>query len=223
MTYRVFYCTESTDENVAPKKAVTKSQDELPAMLQAQLIDRQDFLGIIDEGHTTMQFMRGGGQRVWMEIPDPVKQGSFGKHCLLSEAIEIVKSLDGPLNEFKEQWTFQSWTPKPGQEKLLAITPDQAEVLIPGTEKCFATDDVTVSDLGVGYMYREEPDFDEDSGWRLFSGHEDQEYLDDPENWGIYDLNLIANYDSDILPLIDEAIDSHWERNQDNQFSPVTD
>jgi hypothetical protein len=34
--------------------------------------------------------------------------------------------------------------------------------------------------LPVGYLYREQPDSPEDSGWRVFSGDESADYADDP-------------------------------------------
>ena len=34
-----------------------------------------------------------------------------------------------------------------------------------------------------GYMYRERPDLEHDSGWRFFAGLESQEYADDAEHF----------------------------------------
>lgn len=61
-------------------------------------------------------------------------------------------------------------------------------------------------------MYREEPDFDVDSGWRFLAGVESQEYLDDPKNMAIYDVNTIANYDPEIIPFLHAPIGSAFER-----------
>ena len=77
---------------------------------------------------------------------------------------------------------------------------------------CIATDKITVDGLKVGYMYREEPDFKSDSGWRIFSGTEDQVYVDDPSNYEIYDLNTIANYDPSIIPYLELRIGTELER-----------
>ena len=68
---------------------------------------------------------------------------------------------------------------------------------------CLTSDRITVDGLKVGYMYREEPDKDTDSGWRFFSGDETQEYADDPNNFAIYEVNTICNYDPAIIPLLD--------------------
>jgi hypothetical protein len=51
-------------------------------------------------------------------------------------------------------------------------------------------------------MYRERPDRPEDSGWWFFAGDEDQAYIDDPKNTGVYAVNTIANYDPDIIPYL---------------------
>ena len=61
-------------------------------------------------------------------------------------------------------------------------------------------------------MYREQPDNDIDSGWRFLSGAESQEYADDPDNWAIYDLNTIANYDRSIVPHLDAEPGAEFER-----------
>jgi hypothetical protein len=61
-------------------------------------------------------------------------------------------------------------------------------------------------------MYRDEPSDDTDSGWRFLSGTESQEYVDDPENWAIYDLNTIANYDMAIIEYLELPIGTELER-----------
>jgi hypothetical protein len=55
-------------------------------------------------------------------------------------------------------------------------------------------------------MYREEPDGDWDTGWRFFSGYESDDYVNDPDNLEIYQVNTIANYDPDIIPFLDSPV-----------------
>jgi len=64
----------------------------------------------------------------------------------------------------------------------------------------------------VGFRYREKPDSERDSGWRFFAGNETQSYVDDPDNLGMYDVNTIANYDPEIVPLLDSPFGSAFER-----------
>ncbi len=75
-----------------------------------------------------------------------------------------------------------------------------------------ASDKITVNGELVDFMYRVESDFEHDSGWRFMSGTEDQEYTNNPNNWAIYDVNTIANYDPSIIAYLHEPIGSELER-----------
>ena len=75
-----------------------------------------------------------------------------------------------------------------------------------------ATDRITVDGLPVDYMYREAPAFDVDSGWRFFSGTEDQEYVGNSDNSSIYDINTIVNYDQAIIPYLNLPVGTALER-----------
>ena len=59
----------------------------------------------------------------------------------------------------------------------------------------FATKRVAEEGRKVKFMYRESPDHPDDSGWRFFCGEESQEYVDDPENTGIFSVGVIAKAD----------------------------
>lgn len=85
-------------------------------------------------------------------------------------------------------------------------------------EGCFATDRIMVDGEKVGYMYREYPDFEGDSGWRFSCGDEDEEYMNNPENSGIYVLNTVANNDEDIIPLLDSPIGTGFYRDENGRF-----
>ncbi|HWL06867.1 MAG TPA: DUF2185 domain-containing protein [Planctomicrobium sp.] len=104
---------------------------------------------------------------------------------------------------------------------------DSEEELRPlavGKGFCFASNMITVDGYAVGVMYREEPEDEEDSGWRFLSGGEDQEYLDNPENGALYDLNAIANFDDDIVPFLDAPVGSAFERTEDTgEFVAIED
>lgn len=67
---------------------------------------------------------------------------------------------------------------------------------------CLASDKITVEGNPVGFMYREEPCFEKDSGWRFLAGTEDEEYMNDPDHSAIYDVNTIASYDKTIIPYL---------------------
>jgi hypothetical protein len=85
-----------------------------------------------------------------------------------------------------------------------------------------ATDKITIEGLPVGYMYRTVPEFENDSGWRFFSGTEDQEYVNNPSNTMIYNVNTIANYDPIIISYLGSPIGSELERKNNNEFFFIT-
>jgi hypothetical protein len=97
-------------------------------------------------------------------------------------------------------------------KKKFRLQADQIKSLVQGLGGCYATDMITVQGHKVGYMYREEPDFDVDSGWRFLAGLESQEYLESPDNLSIYDVNTIANYDPEIIPFLEAPVGSAFER-----------
>lgn len=71
----------------------------------------------------------------------------------------------------------------------------------------------------VRFMYRQNPDNEQDSGWRFFCGDEDDEYVNCPDNVAIYDINTILAIDKSITPYLKSAIGAAFEReNEDDCF-----
>lgn len=94
--------------------------------------------------------------------------------------------------------------------------------LIEHSGGCIASDRITVDGSPVGYMYREPPHNDADMGWRFMAGDETDEYMADPNNHSVHAVNTIANYDNEILPLINGPIGSAFARNPDTgEFESV--
>ena len=103
-------------------------------------------------------------------------------------------------------------------EDMKNLLPDWA-----GADGCIATNRITVEGCKVGYCYREEPDGDWDSGWRFTAGDESDDYMDDPNNAGLYKLNTICNDDSDIIPLLNTPAPCAFERDEYGAFQPIKD
>ncbi|MFZ5892952.1 MAG: DUF2185 domain-containing protein [Myxococcota bacterium] len=96
--------------------------------------------------------------------------------------------------------------------KRIKLAPHEIQAVAPGHGSCSATDKIVVGGEKVGFMYREAPANAEDSGWRFLSGSESEDYMNDPKNHGVYDVNLIANCDRDIVPHLSAPIGSAFER-----------
>ena len=77
---------------------------------------------------------------------------------------------------------------------------------------CIASNKITIDGLQIGYMYRENPSNESDSGWRFFAGNEDEAYTSNADNFDIFDLNTICNYDRTIIPYLASEIGSSFEK-----------
>lgn len=97
-------------------------------------------------------------------------------------------------------------------KKEFRLRGDQIKPLATNRGGCIASDMIPVEGYKVGFMYRQDPNNGLDSGWRFVSGLESQEYMDNAANHAVYDVNTIANYDPDIIPLLDASVGSAFER-----------
>jgi hypothetical protein len=110
------------------------------------------------------------------------------------------------------------------KQKTFALRKEQIKQLVYGYGGCIASDMITVQGLPVGFMYREKPHNDIDSGWRFLAGRENDEYMANTKNHAVYALNTIANYDQSIIPLLESPVGSGFERQAAGaQFVPVHD
>jgi hypothetical protein len=107
--------------------------------------------------------------------------------------------------------------------KQFRLAPEQFRAIAVGFGACYATDRITVDGALVGYCYRELADNAVDSGWRFFAGDESQEYVDDPDNLALYDVNTIANYDPSITAILEAPVGSAFERNAHGQLVAVVE
>jgi hypothetical protein len=98
------------------------------------------------------------------------------------------------------------------RKKIYKLHASNIVPLLPPMGGCIATDKITVDGEPVRFMFRDSPENDMDSGWQFFSGTEDQAYIDDPDNSGVYDVNTIANYDRAIIPYIQFPVGTDLER-----------
>ncbi|MEE7547308.1 DUF2185 domain-containing protein [Xanthomonas sp. Kuri4-1] len=114
--------------------------------------------------------------------------------------------------------------------KRFQLSAEQIQPLVEELGACIATDRITVDGYPVRFMYRDTPDNELDSGWRFLSGFEDEDYMDDPGNHGIYDVNTIANYDPSIIPFLGAPEGTAFERTPESErwlqlsdWSPLDD
>jgi hypothetical protein len=94
------------------------------------------------------------------------------------------------------------------------LKPEDMKDLVPSMGYCIASNMITVDGCKVGFMYREEPDNNDDSGWRFLSGTEHQKYADNPKNSQELEVNVIANLDPAVIPYLNLPFGTDMERKE---------
>jgi hypothetical protein len=83
---------------------------------------------------------------------------------------------------------------------------------------CFASGEC------VRFIYREVADETEDSGWRMFTGHETEEYNADPKNIRLVEVGYMLARDPSLSQLLKEDVGAAFERTtKDEPWKKVTD
>jgi hypothetical protein len=96
--------------------------------------------------------------------------------------------------------------------KQFRLSAEQIRPLATGRGGAVASDRITVDGQPVGYMYRSAPRNHLDSGWAFLAGDETDTYMEESSNHAIYDVTTIANYDPEIIPLLDAPVGSAFIR-----------
>lgn len=107
-------------------------------------------------------------------------------------------------------------------EKQFYLQPEQIERLVADTRGCLSTDRIVVDGERVGFLYREEPTQEADSGWRFMVGDETPEYMAQASNVGVYALNTLCNYERSIIELLESPPGTAFAREEgDDEFIAV--
>jgi hypothetical protein len=113
---------------------------------------------------------------------------------------------------------FEDETSDPPEDNLESSISDFFENNWDEPDGCIATSAVTLDGQKVGYMYREPPIYDWDSGWRFTSGTETEEYIADPKNSGVYHLEEVADVDPEIIALLNQPYGTSFYRDESGSF-----
>jgi hypothetical protein len=97
-------------------------------------------------------------------------------------------------------------------EKAFRLPTKDLQKLATVAGTCIASDRISVEGSRVGMMFREPPRSTGDSGWRFLAGDESDEYRNTPSHHEEFDLDVIANHDRDIVPLLDSPAGKAYAR-----------
>ncbi|MCL2486617.1 MAG: DUF2185 domain-containing protein [Oscillospiraceae bacterium] len=107
-------------------------------------------------------------------------------------------------------------------EKKYSIPADEIKPMAEGYGYCLIPDTVIVSGLPIIYMYRDMPARRQNSGWRFFAGVELEEHLENPNYYGIYDVNIAANYTPAVIEKLDAPPYSAFQMAPDGKWADVS-
>ena len=85
-------------------------------------------------------------------------------------------------------------------------------------KRCFVTNNVLYDGEAVGYLYREDPDHEDDSGWRMNTGKESDEYMEDLNNISYVSLGAVLSQDDSVIHLLDREVGCAFARDEYGQF-----
>jgi hypothetical protein len=107
----VFYCTYQSEECVESNDPISIDKSSMIELIERVGAMEKNFIGFIDKNGTTIQFYVDAINEIWVEIPTPSEQGSYGKQINASEMLAIVKELKEPYVNYKEKLRleFRSW------------------------------------------------------------------------------------------------------------------
>ena len=107
----VYFCVYQADSCVTSQEPVDVNAEAMPDLLAEVAALPENFIGFVDDSGTSIQFFVEELDRIWVEIPFPDLQGSYGAHVPKAGMQEIVKDLKAPYAAYKDSLglQFQPW------------------------------------------------------------------------------------------------------------------
>lgn len=145
-------------------------------------------------------------ERMWVEITEIVENRFFLGYLDNNPVyIEDLKYKD-PV-EFQECHIIDT--------DLVDPVPSITEKYL---KRCFVTNNVLYEGKPVGFLYREEPDNENDSGWRFTAGDETDEYMRDTDNFSFVSLGAVLREDDSFVNLLDRETGVEFVRDNEGNF-----
>ncbi len=149
-------------------------------------------------------------ERMWVEITE-VKNGIF--YGYLDNEPAHIKDLN-----YKDPIEFR---------ECHIIDTDLDDPIPPITDqymkRCFVTNNILYDGQPVGYLYREEPDNNDDSGWRFTTGNETDEYMDNSDNLSFVSLGAVLREDDSCLLLLEREAGVAFVKDDKGNFIELDD
>ncbi len=144
-------------------------------------------------------------ERMWVEITE-AKKGIFSGYLDNEPAYISDLKYKDPI-EFNEHHIIDTDLDDP--------VPSITDKYI---KRCFVTNNILYEGQPVGYLYREEPDHEDDSGWRFTTGTETDEYMDDADNTSCVSLGAVLREDDSFLDLLERKAGVAFIKDEEGHF-----
>ena len=144
-------------------------------------------------------------ERMWVEITGIKKDNFIG--ILSNEPFHIKDLQYGDKLEFKKCHIADTELNDP----VPSITDKYVK-------RCFVTNNILYDGDKVGYLYREEPDQDDDSGWRFTKGDETDDYVNNVENLSYVSLGAVLREDDSFISLLERESGVAFTKDKTGKF-----
>lgn len=150
-----------------------------------------------------------GAERMWVRISRIEGELFYG---VLDNEPRCIRDLkDGDPVKFEARHIINTDIDDPHPDPTARYWP-----------RCFVTKRVLDGAARVGYLYREPPDKEDDSGWRILAGDETDAYMDDPQNSAYVSLGAVLRQDDSFRDLLDTPAPCAYSRDPETgRFDPT--
>ncbi|MFA0718709.1 hypothetical protein AB4622_22205 [Vibrio splendidus] len=83
------------------------SEDDICEKLELVGWHEKNFIGFIDSFNITLQFYVDEVDKIWVEIPVPEENGSYGKHISQEKMVDIVKNIQRSNTKYIKDLNLQ--------------------------------------------------------------------------------------------------------------------
>lgn len=153
-----------------------------------------------------------GAERMWVEIRQPLSEGHYvGILTNHPQHIRHLAQMDEVVFE-------------PRHIAEVMIRQDDPRHVKRSDQKALVSKMAFDDGEILRFAYREKTDRPEDSGWRFFTGHEDDEYTEESENIRFCNVGWLLGFEPTLDPFIREPDGAAFEREaKDEPWRRVTD
>jgi hypothetical protein len=152
-------------------------------------------------------------ERMWVTISKvlPLRQGYKG---VLDNEPQYIKGLHaGDIIKFQSRHIAQ-----------VLLSREDPRWLDGSDKIALVSKLVFEGDKAIRFLYREKPDREQDSGWRLFTGQETDEYINNANNIRLCNLGWLVDFDPSLLEVFKNDLDVAFEReSRTSKWSKVED